>query len=238
MSVKKYRVYCTDESKHVTGWSEAEPTTCFNNDTHTIDVNQTAVTDIQVASSVHLEQTSAADNSDVYYLFSQEFTVSPGCYDLPLGLDVDVNMFAVQIHARADNIGDSWSAAINKDTPIGYITAPVVASNIISIPPESIPFAKIGYYISIDGGVSYNRIIDKTTNTLILKHPVTVNAGIRITMTYFLIHNKTILVAGKESLGGSIFGSFKIPKEYKTTIVYENKSHSDKHVVFDIEVTF
>lgn len=41
--VFKYRVWCETEGKYVEGWFEEEPTTCPNNNTHTIDTSKTSI---------------------------------------------------------------------------------------------------------------------------------------------------------------------------------------------------
>ena len=47
--VKKWKVFCNNEAQYVTGFlneSEFEPTTCFNNNTHTIDTSKTELLEI------------------------------------------------------------------------------------------------------------------------------------------------------------------------------------------------
>jgi hypothetical protein len=42
-SVSKYRVYCTDESTYVVGWSSGIPGLCYNNAAHTIEESRTTL---------------------------------------------------------------------------------------------------------------------------------------------------------------------------------------------------
>lgn len=41
--VKLYRVWCNDESAHILTWNDVAPTTCPNNNGHTIDTNKTTI---------------------------------------------------------------------------------------------------------------------------------------------------------------------------------------------------
>jgi hypothetical protein len=41
--VYKYRVFCTTDNKYLYLWSDTEPTTCPENNTHTIDANETQI---------------------------------------------------------------------------------------------------------------------------------------------------------------------------------------------------
>ena len=111
MSVKKYKVYCNDESAFVTGWSESEPTLCYNNNTHIIDTNQTAMLDIQTPTNVRVVQTyDSPEDIDNYYLYSEIFTIGPNeTKELPIILDVDYNLFSVSITTKKENNGSKGS---------------------------------------------------------------------------------------------------------------------------------
>lgn len=236
MPVKKYRVYCDTEAKDVTGWSETEPATCFNNDTHTIDAGKTVVVDVAPTDVVRIDQSPKLTDTASYYLSTETYTVAPNTEThLPIVLDIDVNMFAVQIHARQENIGDHWSAYINKDTVIGVVGETVIGT-VITMAPASVAVVKVGYYVSIGG--DYIRVVDKTPTTLTLKQSVDATAGDVVTLTYFLVYRKRVVSVGHELLGSSIFGSFKIPKEYTAGILYANNSNQTKRISFDVEVTF
>ncbi len=238
MSVKKYRVYCNDEATTVTGWLQTEPTTCFNNNTHTIDTDQTTMLDVQAPASISLNQVPSVEDQSSYYLHHMDFTVdAKETVNVPIVLDVDSNMFAVYIDTRKENIGDVWSTYINKDTPIGVVAESVTDSTEIKMAEASVAYAKPGYYISFDG-IEYVRIIGRTTDTITLKSAVTVNAGTPVLLTYYMVYNKKIIVHGEMVMGNTIIGSFKVPKEYTAGIRYTNNTNSRKTVALDVETTF
>ena len=239
MSVKKYRVYCNDESAFVTGWSETEPTVCFNNIAHAIDTNQTAIVDIQQPSEVRIAQTYDDPlEGDSYFLFTNEFTVEPNSTtNLPIEIDVDSNVFIVHIYTKMESIGDCWSSYINKDTVIGVVGETTTGIE-IKMAEASVAEVKPGFYLSFDGGATHTRVVSKTVDTVTMKESVSVTAGDVVMMTYFMVYNKNIIVAGKEVLGGSIIGSFRILKEYTAGIAYTNNSSSSKKVIVEVEMTF
>jgi len=41
--LSKYRVWCEDESAYFETWLETDPTTCPNNNTHTITTSKTSI---------------------------------------------------------------------------------------------------------------------------------------------------------------------------------------------------
>ena len=239
MSVKKYRVFCNNESTHVIGWSETEPITCFNDNTHVIDTNQTSIVDIQSATGVRVLQTY--DNTvdpDSYFLYTKEHTINPNStVNLPIEIDIDANIFAVNIHTAHENIGDLWSSYINKDTVIGVAPTTITGTE-IKMSEDTVAVIKPGYYLSYDNGTTYNKVIAKTTNAVTMKENVIVDAGNPIMMTYFLVHNKKIMTAGKDVLGSTILGSFRILKDYNVGLIYTNNSSTTKKIIIEVEITF
>lgn len=239
MSVKKYRVYCNDEAKTVTGWLETEPTTCFNDNTHTIDTAQTVMTDIQHAQTVTLSQTNEdVQTQGTFFLHTITITVGPKeTKTIPMNFGLDVNMFAVRFHITQAFIGDRWSAHIDKDTVIGTVSATATDTSVISMNSVSVSYIKPGYFISIAGG-EYIRVLSKTTDTLTLTSNVTAAIGDVVMLTYFMVKDKENSTAGNHELGTSIFGSFKILKTQNAAITYTNISNSHKTILVDIETTF
>jgi hypothetical protein len=236
MPVKKYRVFCSTESAFISGWSETEPTTCFNNNTHTIDNNQTTLTDIQLDDSVRIKQTyDTPAEGDSYFLYSKSHTIEPNStLDLPIELEIECNMFSVRINTKRENIGDNWSAYINKNTIIGIVTAST-DNTVVNV--SSTEHVKIGYFISYDGINNY-RVINKTDTTVTHRESVSVINGEYVRLTYYLVYKKRIIVPGVEVLGSSIIGSVKVPTNYTAGIIYENNSNQKKIVVVDVEITF
>lgn len=234
MTVKKYRVYCQDEGKTVTGWSEIEPTCCFNNNTHTIDTNQTAVVDFNI-DTVKLMQVEDPTKEQNYFVQTLSAYLNPHeTRDIDLTQNINFNLYSVILNMFPNNIGDEFSAWINKDTPIGLITQSS-SGNTITVDQNCINYSTIGFYVFINN--DYHRIIDKIGNTIILGNTVTVNANDVLLMTYFMIYKK-VLHSSQERLGFSVFNSKLIDKTYATGITYKNKTGDYKKFLIDVETTF
>lgn len=236
-TVKKYRTYCNDEATEVTGFSETEPTTCFNNNTHTIDTKQTAVVDV-ISTNVTLVQTNA-DNSehDNYYLHELVYDIAPEEEKtVALDFDVNINMFSVKIHTTKPMIGDVWSSHVNKDTVIGVVAEAGTDITEIKMADTSVAYIKPGYYIRING--AYTRVLSKTVDTFTVKDAQTVGVGNIVMLTYFMIFNKEIRTPGLEILGSTIFGSFRLLTSHNYGITYKNNSKGTKRLVLTVETTF
>lgn len=238
MLVKKYKVYCSDEAKFVSGWSEGEPTVCYNNNTHTIDDSKTAMVDIQTPVDVRIVQSSAGTDGDLYRLLPHSFVAQPNSttvYDI--NIPIDCNLFAVHMSGRKENIGDIWSSCINRDTKIGFVLEPSTG-NTIKITPDNLDGIRIGYHLSFDDGKTYNMVVSKTSDSVTIDGDVDVKAGDTAMMCYFMVYQKEILFVGMFTMGSSIIGSSRLPKESTKSIIYINKSVLPKRVEINLEITF
>lgn len=233
MTVKKYKIYCETESKYVSGWSETEPITCFNNNTHTIDSNLTTITDFNI-DNVKIVQTTP-EKTNYFYVHSIYETINHSeTKVVPIIQNIEYYLYSVKLLLNKNHLGDLFSVYINKDTLIGNITQSS-SGQIITVSQTVIDNSVIGFYVFFNN--DYHRIIDKSTNTLTLENSVTVNPGDAVLMTYFMIYKKNL---GMESeiLGSTVFNAKFISKNYTAGFIYENKSNSTKYILIDIETTF
>lgn len=239
MVVKKYKVYCNTELIHVDVWSETQPTTCPNNNTHTIDDNKTAIIDI-VLNEVTIKQTHQnGEPQDHYRLFTYYATVGPNeIKEIDLRNLIDVNMFAVDIITSDNSIGDTYDVHVDKNTLIGGITQ---SSNtkILNVSQTVIQYSKIGFYISVNQINQYMITdIDIVNNTIEIECDIITTIGDPVYLTYFMIKDRKITFTGTYPMGSSIIGSARILKTQKGAITYMNNSSSTKKIIVNIETTF
>jgi hypothetical protein len=86
--VNKYRLWCITEEAYVEGWGETAPTVCYNNNTHTIDVESLvqldSVSDSDViikSSEINLPVTSKGFDDLTghnFYKIAKRFVCQPG----------------------------------------------------------------------------------------------------------------------------------------------------------------
>lgn len=101
----KYRIWCETEQVFVTTWDEDEPTVCPNNNTHTIDGDQTAVIDEVTESHVEIDNMATLDSPlksvqrvvmqparTGYYMCDRDVKISTGyCTEADALEDLKVN---------------------------------------------------------------------------------------------------------------------------------------------------
>lgn len=124
-TVYQYRVYCTTEAAYVTVWSTTEPTTCPNNNTHSINTSLTTIVNEISTSTIRAEE-----NSDGY------FETTHVIMNVPSGVPGDISQHDVTwpmdfllwktlITPSSDMIGDVITVIAAPETTIGVLTAPV-----------------------------------------------------------------------------------------------------------------
>ena len=85
--VYKYRVWCNDEQAFIETWGESEPTTCPNNNTHTIDITRTTIIEkileqapTDIADKPWVHQSSRPFGTLTYFAGAGDNIHSPGQY--------------------------------------------------------------------------------------------------------------------------------------------------------------
>lgn len=234
--VKKYNVYCEDEAKYVSGWSETEPTTCFNNNTHVITTNLTSIVDIQLNSFKIDQSPSTETHPDKYHIFSFQHTIDPNSTTvLPFTFDVDINLFSVTINCRQDSIGDKFDGHVNKDTVIGTF-AETITSNEFKVSSTVVQYASKGMFVNIDGKQHMITNVDVDNEKVSVNSSVSVTSGNPFMMTYYMMKNK-IIFKQVERYGDEVIGSFTIKNTDVCGITYYNNSPITKHIEVDVHVT-
>jgi hypothetical protein len=231
MSVKKYKIYCTDELVNVYGWSELIPTTCFNNNTHTIDTKLTEVV-VDSPISVSIVQTNLGNS----LYFDKTFGGIIGPHettDITTVFKVPMNMFSVNIITRQENMGDEMSAFINKDTKAGAVTSSGSGSSI----PTSLSTCRLGVYVKFGSSERY-QVIGFSAGVITIDGTVDYTAGNFVYITYYMVVNKVINSPGINMLGTSIIGSTLVQAGTVVGITYKNNSNLQKKIHIDIETTF
>lgn len=237
MTVKKYKVFCINEGVLVSGWSENEPTTCYNNNTHLIDPLQTSMIDIQNPIDVKIIQNrESSDNNDNYYLHSQLYKIEPNqTKELNVDLNINYNLYSIKTITKKENIGDIISIHIDKNKFIGNIESDSMGST-INTSEETALNVKPGYYLTLNG-VEF-MILSKTIDTITLDNSVNLSTGDPIYMTVYMAKKIHFLNFNIRNFWDNILGSYKITSDKQLGITYENISSSEKSLLIELEMTF
>lgn len=239
--VSNYKIYCETDNKYVSGWSTSSPTTCYENNTHT--VNQYSV---QIMSSVSSnEVTISQKNASVNGKFHIESIYMGSC--LPGELTTLIHTFDVTMSLHSLNFalnqasnGDLFSIQINPDTPLGLITSNAsIGDTKINISKNILPYMHPGFYLTLTDGINTDgpyKILsfDSNANTVTLKKALTYNYlanGTQLKLNYYIIKDMPIILGTTYSFGSDIINASNAPAGTRAKFSFYNSKGDPKDVV-------
>jgi len=246
--VNQYRVYCVTESEYQYVWGTVEPTTCPNNNSHTITSSATVIV-------------SKVESKDV--IITQEIIPTGGSYRAEtrkltmVGNDTvqddrawlfPANALAIQFHTSAENIGDTVTLAIAPNTTVGILTSDVAVNDtILNVSSTVTDFIRVGYELTLTDGI----------NTEVLGVVVNVNPGAGqvtvetacptafaaatptyVQQTVYFIKDFYLQGPYTYKLGDTTIGSSYIPTGTIVRIKYTNNSAAAKTFVGIVELFY
>jgi hypothetical protein len=246
MSLAKYKVYCNDEAKYVNGWSEGEPTTCFNDNTHVIDTDKTAIIELVNAHSVSpygegkvmIEQTTKPTSQSFYVITNNYLIPAATSVEVSIPILFDCDMYNVQMMTdMTHNKGDTFDAYMNKNTLVGGVIAPCTNDSILKVSSTVVATIKAGYYIRIGVQEQYYQVIaNDGVDSITVDGIMSANPGDLVYLTYFMMKDKQM--GNLETLGETIFNPFPLVKGTMGGVLYHNSSGYSKNLSVNVYITF
>ena len=180
-TLSQYLVTClTESTRVVTDYRNTTPTTCPNNNEHTIDPAQTQVYCTKPMTDVHILIPNG------YYQCSSMDLDMPACtpgtiFTADIANPMRILLWTTSMYLPPNSEGDVVDIITAPDTPIGYITSSVETdSTVIPASATVIGFIIPGLDVSLFDGVNYNdlgRVLSiSTENSTITIENATTNS--------------------------------------------------------------
>lgn len=243
--VTKYRVFCTTDSKFVeTDYRSSLPTTCPENNTHTISTVQEVDTISTDMVSIREEDIFTNGN---YFTWGQYFTApANSTYDHTWVFQHPSTVLQVNFHTDASMTGDKVWVLVNPNTLVGTITADVTAGDtVINVSQTVIDNVYPGYQFVLTDGLNlddpgYIVAKDTVNNTVTINNPVT-NNYLAASPTYvqigrYYIWDMKFGPPGVHLVGDGKIGGTYIPAGTTALVRYQNNGGSPKDITFDVEM--
>lgn len=246
----KWIIWCNDENKYVEGWSTSIPSTCYNNNTHSVNT---------------LKVKKIIRNDDTIIKIKEEAVETGGYYkattikcDIPAGVTGDISIFdhlyphpinMLNVFFNTDNThkGDVVSASVAPDTIVGVLTDDIIngVTSSINVSQTVIDNIAVGYYISIDNGVTSAEIgcvtaINDINNNINLSSTIneTFSSGSYVKMTVKMMDDFHLESSHRYVLGSNKIGASYIPANTTGRILYQNNDGQAKTFIFGIEYLY
>lgn len=248
--IYNWKLYCETESKNVTTWSVVAPTSCPNNNTHTIDSNSITVIDSRLAHSfVPIENTSGTQG--FFQTRGYLANIAPGPNVTPQLLPLfsrpyNVRVFSVTFMPNANNVGDTFSLIGLPGTDVGVLTSPVSSGNILNVSPTVLTNMQLGFAVTLNDGVTSQDLgectnINVTNSTITTENSVANSFNAGTTNVLFSVrrfYNITIASTAPLVYGLSVAGGSFIPQNTQFQIQYINQTGIAKTLSFSFDIIY
>lgn len=233
-----YRIYCDTELQYVYKWDTEEPSTCPNNNTHTINVGS-----ITILESISTATFRAEENSEGY------FETTHVVVNIPIGTPgditehdvtwpMDITLWKTLLTPTSDMIGDSITVLAAPETTIGVCTVNAnIGDTTITVNSTVISNIQRGFLVTLFDGVNKNicgrcTAIDTVNGTITFQTPLTHNflAGTYVQISIYVINNLRIIDTNTVDMGAKGFKGKMINAGLILRIYYTNNSGTSKTV--------
>jgi hypothetical protein len=235
MSVSKYKIYCNTENKYVEGWSQESPITCYNNNSHSVNLDSIQVLEVISSDVVSVKEDKIIIARNVWLKHIEFINVeSQTSQDQYFTFDIPVSMYSFTFVTDDTNRGDDFTIAINPDTTLGLITTNITAGDTtLSAPPALLMYGTLGFELKVTDGTNTDELgiitnINKTTGIVTFKNPAvhsfsSVNTVVK--MTYYTAKNLRFWAAGVTKWGEDVIGGSAPPIGTVAKFTYRNNTY-------------
>lgn len=233
-AVSNYKIYCTTENIYVSGWGVVSPTTCYHNNTHTVNPNSVQIIDTISSNtfSVKEDKIEVSRNTTVYSISILD--IAPGetksvTYTFP----IPVSLYSFIITPDATNKGDIYSIIAAENTTLGLIVADLAINDTSLIAPTAfLLYATVGYHVSITDGTNTQDLglvltKDMETGVITFQNPIQyifLASNTLIRMTIKVLNQIRIGGAGVYKFFDDVIGGAPIPAATIAKFTYTNNS--------------
>lgn len=235
-TVSNYKIYCTTENAYIAGWSTTPPTVCFNNNTHTVNVDSVQL--IETISdnifSVKEDKISIGRNTILEAISVTDVafgTTKVVDYVVPLPF----SLYSFSITPDSTNKGDTYSIIVNDETTMGLIGENIdIGATSLKVPAAFIAYGSAGFYADITDGTNTDELgmiktLDTQTGIVTFVTPTTHAYSASNTlfrMTIKVINNIRIGGPGVYKFFEDVIGGAPVPVGTRVKFIYTNNSTS------------
>lgn len=232
-SVNRYKIYCTTESAYIEGWGTDEPTSCYNNNTHTVNPNSVQLMETVSTSVVQINQNTYANGNNFGVRNITLSAASSSTTTDSYTFAIPTTMHSFYFNADSEHIGDKIDIAANLNQTVGMLGENISPGDtIIHVPVAISLYGYLGFYIRVTDGVNTNDLgyivsMDKVNNTVVVKTPATNSfdkTNTFVQMTYYVIKDFTISGIGHHAFGSDLLSGANIPLNTAVSFTYTNNN--------------
>ena len=253
LSVNEWEVYCLTDSVYRTVWNTTEPTTCPDNNAHTISTNPPP----RIIQTIENQRVKIIEEDGIT---QGTYKFKGYCYNIPAGNVGNVSTF---LHtwkypisllngwfiSSDDMSGDKIDFTVADNSVIGAIGAPVYAGNTeITVTSTVLENISKGFFVNITDGVALDdlgEVVDiNTANSTITVDTAATQTFSPLSPTYVrttikVIEDFSIPVTNQRyAFAEKKVGGKFLPKNTPVNVRYTNNSGNAKTLCYNMEYLY
>ena len=249
-----WEVYCITDSAYKEVWSISEPTTCPDNNQHTISSTPPPrILNTIKSNTVKIDEEADGTTQGIYKFKGFQIDIpsgSPGNVTTSVTtLNYPITLINGWFIAHDDMCGDQINLSVADNTVIGAIASPVYSGNTeIIVTGTVIDNIYKGYYMSLTDGVNLNSLgevidIDYVNSKIIVENEAVNNfsplSPTYVLMTVKVIENFSIPVTNmRYAFAEKKVGGKYLPANTPWYIKYTNNSGNAKTFCYNLEYLY
>lgn len=240
MVVYYYRIWCDTENQYVYIWDTREPTTCPNNNSHSIDATKTAIiesvsndpTNVRMVDVDTLDPSLAVTCEEGFVIDVPAGVTSVShSFSYPFKIDI----LGAECYANWSGVDrlDKYRVVIipATDPDVGAVIANAnVNDTVLTVESNAMANVGLNYFIKLGADENEYRVVGKGTNTLTLasglQQSLTAPVGIKIRIPFVI--DRYIYPNEFNTIGEWTEGGKSIPANYmvRTTVFFNTATTS------------
>jgi hypothetical protein len=239
--VNKWNVYCETESAWVSGYLDENitPSTCFNNNEHTINTDLSNIILNISTQQVNIVQTEGTPGMH-YRAESKKLVASPNTTTTDTHTyPYDISPMTIYLPTSAQNEGDYINSLVGENTVVGVLTSSTSTGNtVLNVNSTVIQNMQVGYIVSLGNS---NTVVGECTvignNQITISDPLdaSYSAGTLVKISVNNIKNFYLQGSTSYHLGTKNLLCSFIPANTPIKMAYTNNSNETKDFYYMME---
>lgn len=234
--VHQYRVYCNDEASYVFTWGTTEPTTCPNNNTHSINSSSTTIINTVSTSTVRAEENSNGYFETTHVVMNIPMGTPGDVTEHDVTWPMDITLWKTLVTPTSDMIGDVVTVVASPETTVGIISSPVsIGDTTFSVNPTVTDNMYRGFLVTLYDGVNKDVLgrctaIDKIGGTITVTTPTTYAfaAGTMVKISVYVLKDIHITDTTTIDIGAKGFKGKTVTAGMILRVYYTNNTGTAK----------
>ena len=249
--IKKYRIYCLTDQKSMTIWSETTPTSCPDNNNHSIDDSSITILEKVETGIVSIrEETTETGGNFSLDCLDIDIPASTGETEHTFTWPIDISILSVYLLVNTSNIGDVSSVISAHNTVIGLAISDVnISDTTINVSSTVLENIQKGFYCSLFNSSNnetseLNRVlsIDKDNSTITVENPIEktflASETILFRMSVYRMKDIALRREGEYQIGTTKIGASFLPANVPVSVFYTNNDGLAKNFTIYVEYLY